>query len=202
MHLQSPENSSVRGGEGEGIQFCQRQPDFVVFGGRSSTTPHFIFIMGTRVTRPSEMNVKNLQRDAITGDGMFHRAKRPGITGFEAEIIYGRRDACRYFHIRKFPKLCVDDSGGPLADKETSVSLHHKGNKTFRGGGFSPAQVRQFPDAAFAKRDAKPFYRADFALRISRGADERAKFHEGLVEMRARRIVLVHRSRPRPRFGA
>ena len=51
----------------------------------------------------------------------------------------------------------VDDPGGPLADQETSVSLDHKGNETSRGGGFAFAQVRQFPDAAFAKRDAEFF---------------------------------------------
>jgi hypothetical protein len=39
MRLQVPENSSVRGGEGEGIQFCQRLPDTVISGGASSASP-------------------------------------------------------------------------------------------------------------------------------------------------------------------
>ena len=71
------------------------------------------------------------------------------------------------FHIWKFPQVRVHDPGGPLADKETSVSLNHKGNKTSCGGGFAFARVRQFPDAAFAKRDAEIFNWANLAPRIS-----------------------------------
>ena len=162
--------------------------------------------MGTRITRPSEMNAKYFQCNAVTGDGMFHRAKRVKFCWRKAENFFGsvlpssvlrlgepRSD----LNIRKFPQVRVNDPGGPLADKETSVSLNHKGDETSRGGGFAFAQIRQFPDAAFAKRDAELFDRANFAPRISRCANQRAKFHEGLVKVRASRIVLVLHSRPR-----
>jgi hypothetical protein len=78
------------------------------------------------------------------------------------------------FRIREFPQVRIHAAGGPLADKETSISLNHKGNETPRGGSFAFTQIRQFPDAVFAKRDAELFCRADFALRISRRANQRA----------------------------
>ena len=101
------------------------------------------------------------------------------------------------FRIWEFPQVRIDGSGGPLANQETSVSLNHKGNEMSRRGGLPLAQLRQFPDAVFAKRDAELFYRANFAPRISRRTNQRAKFHEGLVKVRASRIVLVLHSRPR-----
>jgi len=61
---------------------------------------HFIFIMATRVTRPSEMNVKNLQRDAVRVMGMFHRAKRCQFTRHETQNVH--RGVCRCFGARVF----------------------------------------------------------------------------------------------------
>ncbi len=62
------------------------------------------------------------------------------------------------------------------------------------------AEVWQFFHAVFLERDAKFFYRTNQALRISRRANQRAKFHQRLIEMRtgicvARRILFLRRLR-------
>ena len=90
---------------------------------------------------------------------------------------------CMNFHIREFPQVRVHHSGGPLPDKKFSVALDDERNETARRGGGALAEIRQFPDAVFAKRDAEFFYRANPALRIARRANQCAKFHEGLVEV-------------------
>jgi len=106
------------------------------------------------------------------------------------------------FDVWKFPQVCVHDPGGPLADEKASVSLDDKRDEMACGGGGAPAKVWQFSRTIFPESDAKFFHRADRALWISRGANQRAEFHEGLVEVRARGpfLVLVLRSRSRPRI--
>ena len=180
-------------------------------------------MFGRHGTPPSEMNTKGFQRDAVTGDGMFHRAKRLESCRFNAETVgcvdnfqtgllnrSSRRQSALTifaemmsgliqlcgtatwtwmdFRIREFPQVRVDDPVGPLPDQETSVSLNHKGNEMSRRGGCPFAKVRQFSDAAFAKRDAELFCRANCAPRISRRANQRAEFHKRLVEVGAIRI--------------
>ena len=201
----------MRAREGEGTQFCQRQPDIVSSGGASSASPP---MFGRRRTSPTEMNAKGFQRDAVAGDGMFHRAKRENGRGFNTKTLCGadnfpiglpnrssrRQLALTFlagimsglmsaatrpwmdFRIREFPQVRIDGSGRTLPDKETSASLDYKGSEMSRRGGFPFAQIRQFPDAVFTKRDAELFHRANFAPRISRRTNQRAKFHQRLVE--------------------
>ena len=76
----------------------------------------------------------------------------------------------------------VHDSGRPLADKKMSVSLDDKGDKAPGRGGFAFAEVWQFFDAVFPEGDAEFFDRANPALRISRRANQRAEFHQRLVQ--------------------
>ncbi len=81
----------------------------------------------------------------------------------------------------------VHNAGGALADKKTPVSLCHKGDKVARGGGLTFAKVRQRVHAIFLEGDAEFFYRANPALWITRCANQRAEFHQGLVQVRTRR---------------
>src|ERR1017187_8619178 len=74
----------MRAGEGERIQFCQRQPDTVVFGGARSASPKNF---GRRGTPPSGLDTESLKRDAIARDRMFHRAKRLEGRWFNAETF-------------------------------------------------------------------------------------------------------------------
>src|ERR1039458_5782179 len=74
----------MRAGEGERIQFCQRQPDTVVFGGARSASPKNF---GRRGTPPSGLDTESLKRDAIARDRMFHRAKRLEGRWFNAEAF-------------------------------------------------------------------------------------------------------------------
>ena len=145
-------------------------------------------MFGRRGTPPSERNAKYFQRDAVTGDGMLHRAKRLNFRRLNFENAFVNFFYVTWtwmdFRIREFPQVRVDDPVGPLPDQETSVSLNHKGNEMSRRGGCPFAKVRQFSDAAFAKRDAELFYRSNCAPWISRRANQRAKFHEGLVKVR------------------
>ena len=73
-------------------------------------------------------------------------------------------------------------SSGPLADQKMPVSFDDKGDKVAGGGGGAFAEVGQFVNAIFLEGDAEFFDRANRALRISRRADQRAEFHEGLVQ--------------------
>jgi hypothetical protein len=129
---------------------------------------------------------------------MFHRAKRLNFRRFNFDNTFVNFFYVRFgiagFHIREFPQVRVDGSGRTLPDQEASVSLNHKGNETSRGGGLAFAQVWKFPDAALSKRDAELVYLANFAPRISRRANQRAEFHEGLVEAGA-----GHKKRPNAR---
>ena len=76
----------------------------------------------------------------------------------------------------------VHDSGGPLAHEKAPVPLDDEGDKATGRGGFAFAEVGQFGDAVFPEGDAEFFDRANPALRISRRADQRAEFHQGLVK--------------------
>ena len=56
------------------------------------------------------------------------------------------------FHVRKFPQMGVHDTGGPLADEKTAVSLDDKGHKMTGGGRCAFAKVRQFVQRDFPER--------------------------------------------------
>jgi len=76
----------------------------------------------------------------------------------------------------------VHDSGGPLADEEFFISPDDKCDKPPRGCCFALGEIRQFLNAVFPECDAKFSHRTNTALRIARRANQRAKFHERLVQ--------------------
>src|SRR5258708_945776 len=89
------------------------------------------------------------------------------------------------FHVRKFPKLRVDANCGPLAHQETATMLEHESDESPGCGGRSLAEVGQAPDGILPVRDTMRTHRAGPALRLPRCANERAQFHERLVQRRA-----------------
>src|ERR1039458_3312338 len=134
--------------------------------------------------------------------GLLNRSSRPVLRSNTAEggrqsaltilagIMSGLIPLCgtatlvwRNFHIWEFPQMRVHDAGAPLADEKFSAALDDKRNESPRGGRRAPAKVWQLPDAVFAKGNAKFFHRTNRALRLARGANQGAKFHEGLVEV-------------------
>jgi hypothetical protein len=108
----------------------------------------------------------------------------------------------RDFNIWEFPQVCIHNAGGPLADEKFSAALDDKRNESPRGGRRAPAKVWQFSHAIFLESDAEFSHGTFRAFGLSGCANQRAKFHEGLVEVRAGGcfFVLVLRSRPRPRI--
>ena len=121
---------------------------------------------GRRGTPPSESDMKRFQRDAITRDGMFHRAKRlyRTLRRFAiAENLDERVDSMSRLRLNrrlrrcgpistfgKFPQMRVHDSGGPLADEETCR--------------FARPRTRQnvAPWRRFAFAEIRQFLRRDF----------------------------------------
>ena len=79
--------------------------------------------------------------------------------------------------------MCVDDSGGSLANEELAVALDDEGNEAAFGRGCTFAEVGQLVWEIFLLRDANFLHGAGGAIRGTRCADERAEFHEGLVEV-------------------
>ena len=75
----------------------------------------------------------------------------------------------------------VDHAGGPLTNEKFSVVFNDESGELPGGGGLTIAQVGEFRGAIFLAGNADGFHRAKGALRIARGADERAQFHQGLV---------------------
>ena len=63
--------------------------------------------------------------------------------------------------------------------------LEHEGDETPGRGGRPLAEVGQAPDGILPVRDTMRTHRAGPALRLPRSADERAQFHERLVQRRA-----------------
>jgi hypothetical protein len=128
---------------------------------------------------------KGFQRDTVAGDGMFDGLQRrnfgSGQPEFSFKDFFHTGLAAVGFHIGEFPEMGVDDASGALSHEEFSIAFDDEGHEVARSGLLAFAEVRQFIGAAFAKGDAEFFHRADQALRIARGANERAEFHEGLV---------------------
>ena len=86
------------------------------------------------------------------------------------------------FNIWEFPQMRIHNAGWPLPDEKASLLPDNKRHEMPGRAGGSSAEVGQLPDAVFAKGDAKFFHRANRALRLARGADQRVKFHERLVQ--------------------
>ena len=89
--------------------------------------------------------------------------------------------------VRQFPITRVDSVGRTLPGQKASLALDPKNDAMPDLGGGLPSSVWQlFHDAALP-RDAEFSDRATVALWIARLADDRTKFHQGLIQCRAGR---------------
>src|SRR5262245_41427378 len=94
------------------------------------------------------------------------------------------------FYVGKFPEMAVHDSVRSLADEKFAVALEHKRNEAAGGGFGAFAEIRQLLLQIQFSRDAKFFDGANIASRPEWKANERAQFHEGLVELRSGGFVM------------
>lgn len=76
----------------------------------------------------------------------------------------------------------VDDSGGALADEKFAIAFDDEGEETAFGGGFAFAEIGELVLEIFFVRDAEFLDGAGGAVRGTRCADERAEFHQRLVQ--------------------
>ena len=67
--------------------------------------------------------------------------------------------------------------------------VQHERGETARGCGRPFIEIGKFVDAIFLKREAMFGNRADEALGLARSANQRAEFHEGLIQVGAWRNV-------------
>ena len=104
------------------------------------------------------------------------------------------------FEVWEFPQVRVDDLGGSLTDQEARISVDDEGEETPTSGRWAAGNVWKQVNHAFAMGDAVGFEGAVGAARIFGSADECAKFHEGLVEVRAR-ICSSRRKEAHSTFG-
>ena len=114
---------------------------------------------------------------------MFYGAKRLNGQWFNIENGFENifRVGAVALGVWNFPQVCVHNSGWPLPDEEFSIALDDKRNKAARGDCGALAKVGQFLNAVFAESDAELFQRTRRAIRISRCANQRAEFHQGLI---------------------
>jgi hypothetical protein len=77
----------------------------------------------------------------------------------------------------------VHPASGSLADEEAAASLRNERNKSAWRGPDAPAEAGQLVDAAFSISDTVLSDRTNAAPGLSWCADERAEFHQGLVEL-------------------
>lgn len=87
------------------------------------------------------------------------------------------------FQVGEFPEMRVHHAGGSLADEEEAAFLGDEGNKAARRGADAPAEAGQFVDVVLLVCDAMFRDRTDPASGLPWRADERAEFHERLVEL-------------------
>ena len=70
-----------------------------------------------------------------------------------------------------------------MADEEEAAALRNERNEPARRGADAPAEAGQLMNAALPKCDTVFHDRTDAAPGLSWRADERAEFHERLVEL-------------------
>lgn len=152
------ENFFVRAGEGELAESCGREPATLARrppARRGAGVTSVLSRVGDRRCglRVREFSVPGFQRDAITRDGVFDRAK--GFEFFGARVCDPQRiefsqDMLRLteprsdFDVREFPEVGVDDSGRPLAHEKFSIALGDEGEEPALGGGGAFAEVGEF----------------------------------------------------------
>ena len=121
----------MRAGKGESVQFRGREPMVCLCG----------FLRETfQVCAPG------FQRNAVAGDGVFDDAKffdiRERKTQFVLRNFFWIGTAGGDFHVREFPKVRIDDSGGPLSHEESSAVFNDKRDEAAGGGWSSRAEIR------------------------------------------------------------
>jgi len=171
--LQVCENLFVGAGEWKSAQFVRAKPVARTFGERPITVRDA---------------VEDVEGDAVAGNGVFDRAEL--LEGHRKEAEGGFGDfvdggVAIDFDIWKFPEVCIDDAGWSLTNKEARVSFNNECEETPRSGRCAAGDFRQQMDDAFAIGDAVGFERAIGAARVFGSTNERAEFHEGLVEVGA-----------------
>lgn len=86
--------------------------------------------------------------------------------------------------------MSIDHSGGPLADEKTSLALTHKSYESAGRGGRLGTEIGQLINDAAAVGGAMGPDRTGRARGLFRSANERAQFHEGLVEVGTRQWLM------------
>jgi hypothetical protein len=86
------------------------------------------------------------------------------------------------FEVRKFPELCIHHGHRALPHEEFARTFHDECDEAAFCGGNAFAEIGKFFLSVPVERDAEFLNRANLTLRRARRADERAKFHQGLVE--------------------
>jgi hypothetical protein len=138
--------------------------------------------------------VKDVESDAVAGDCVFDGAGWFERDGVKAEGGFGDFGGVGFavdFDVWEFPQVRVDDAGGSLANEKARVLVDDKGEETPRSGGRAAGAVREQMDDPFAAGDATGADRTVGAARVFGSANERAEFHERLVEVRAVAIAVA-----------
>src|SRR6185295_1131588 len=94
------------------------------------------------------------------------------------------RPAPFQFGIWEFPQMGVDHAGRTPANEEATRFLHDEGRKSALSWGGLCSQAGYFIGPVLAPGDAVFSNRTKRALRLARGASDRAQFHQSLIEVR------------------
>ena len=120
---------------------------------------------------------------------MFNRAKGLNVFWKETQsfacCILGLHWRAVEFDVGKFPEVCVDYAGGSLADEKLAAIFYDERGEAAGGGGGALVEIGKFVDALVLKRETMARDGTTLAFWVARGANERAEFHEGLVEVGA-----------------
>ena len=174
-------------GKGEVVKLREREPFPVLL-----------------VVRFREFGAIGLKRDAVTGDGVFDDAKRFGggeVNGGDwAGCVCPLRAAPGWSNcgapgatrptvnsgdldIREFPEVRVHNSVRSLANEKFAVALDDKSEEAAGGRTFAFPNVGELLLQIPFSRNAESGHGTGVAPRRARLANERAEFHEGLVEV-------------------
>lgn len=115
-----------------------------------------------------------VQLNPVARDGMPH-----GMEGRKIGTAFGLCD----LNIRKFPKVCVHNARRPLAYEKSRTFFRDECSEAPMRDRRTRRQSRKVLDAPFAQRDTMRRHRASIAARLLRSANQRAQFHQRLVEM-------------------
>ncbi len=167
------QNFSVGAGEGTTAQLIQRTPAAGLNCPGQST---------------GKFGAKDFQRYPIARDGMADPKQRFEGAWAGAEEPFSELTKVAMidgnFDIRKLPQVRVDDTGGALANGEATATFSNERDKAAFGQGSLLVELGQFGHAVLAERDAMFSHGAERTLRLARGANRGAQFHQSLVEMR------------------